>query len=93
MTIECQIGGTFSLFCDLATYVFEFAITVVMRMNKHKTKQMLLFVSQQTFESMFIKKLLIIIVTNTNEPPHKKTNNVVSKQVRHKPGCTTTEAG
>ena len=28
-----------------------------------------------------------------NEPPREKTNNVVSKQVRHKPGCTVTEAG
>ena len=29
----------------------------------------------------------------TNEPPRGKTNNVVSEQVRHKPGCTATEAG
>ena len=28
-----------------------------------------------------------------NEPPRWKTNNVVSEQVRHKPGCTVTEAG
>ena len=28
-----------------------------------------------------------------NEPPRGKTNNVVSKQVRHKPTCTSTEAG
>ena len=28
-----------------------------------------------------------------NEPPRGKTNNVVSKQIRHKPGCTSTEAG
>ena len=27
------------------------------------------------------------------EPPRGKTNNVVSKQVRHKPACTATEAG
>ena len=47
--------GTFSPSCDSATYVFEFAMTVVMRMNKHKTNLFLLFVSQQTFESMFIK--------------------------------------
>ena len=26
-----------------------------------------------------------------HEPPRWKTNNVVSKQVRHKPGCTSTE--
>ena len=26
-----------------------------------------------------------------NEPPRGKTNNVVSEQVRHKPGCTSTE--
>ena len=28
-----------------------------------------------------------------NEPPRGKTNNVVSEQVRHKSGCTVTEAG
>ena len=28
---------------------------------------------------------------NTCEPPRGKTNNVVSKQVRHKPICTSTE--
>ena len=27
------------------------------------------------------------------EPPRGKTNNVVSEQVRHKSGCTSTEAG
>ena len=27
------------------------------------------------------------------EPPRGKTNNVVSEQVRHKPSCTSTEAG
>ena len=27
------------------------------------------------------------------EPPRGKTNNVVSKQVLHKPACTVTEAG
>ena len=26
-----------------------------------------------------------------NEPPRRKTNNVVSEQVRHKPACTSTE--
>ena len=26
-----------------------------------------------------------------DEPPRGKTNNVVSEQVRHKPGCTSTE--
>ena len=26
-----------------------------------------------------------------NEPPRGKSNNVVSEQVRHKPGCTSTE--
>ena len=29
----------------------------------------------------------------TFEPMHEKTNNAVSKQVRHKSGCTVTEAG
>ena len=28
-----------------------------------------------------------------NEPPRGKTNNVVFEQVRHKPSCTSTEAG
>ena len=28
-----------------------------------------------------------------NEPPLGKTNNVVCEQVRHKPGCTSTEDG
>ena len=27
------------------------------------------------------------------EPPHGKTNNVVSEQVLHEPGCTSTEDG
>ena len=27
------------------------------------------------------------------EPRHEKTNNVVSKQVQNKPGCTSIEAG
>ena len=35
-----------------------------------------------------VSKMLIIF-----EPPHGKTNNVVSEQVRHKPGCTVTEVG
>ena len=29
----------------------------------------------------------------TFEPPRGKTNNLVSEQVRHKSGCTVTEAG
>ena len=29
----------------------------------------------------------------TCEPSHEKINNVVSEQVRHKSGCTITEAG
>ena len=29
----------------------------------------------------------------TYEPSRGKTNNVVSEQVRHKPTCTSTEAG
>ena len=32
-------------------------------------------------------------VMKTYEPPRRKTNNVVSEQVRHKPACTSTEAG
>ena len=30
---------------------------------------------------------------NTFEPPRGKTNNGVSEQARHKPACTSTEAG
>ena len=33
------------------------------------------------------------VVMLSNEPPRGKTNNVVSEQVRHKSGCTVTEAG
>ena len=32
-------------------------------------------------------------LTIINEPVHEKTNNLGSDQVRHKPGCTVTEAG
>ena len=38
---------------------------------------------------MSIKKTSI----SRNEPPHEKTNDVVSKQVRHKLDCTVAEAG
>ena len=31
------------------------------------------------------------IVLLKYEPPRGKTNNVVSEQVRHRPGCTSTE--
>ena len=34
-----------------------------------------------------------IFEQDNNEPPRGKTNNVVSEQVLHKPGCTATEAG
>ena len=37
--------------------------------------------------------VLTIFVNLINEPPRGKTNNVVSDQVRHKSGCTVTEAG
>ena len=33
------------------------------------------------------------LMQSINEPPRGKTNNVVSEQVRHKPTCTSTEAG
>ena len=36
---------------------------------------------------LVLEKLLL------NEPPHGKTNNVVSEQFRHKPCCTSIEAG
>ena len=31
------------------------------------------------------------VLTSLFEPPRGKTNNVVSKQVHHKPDCTSTE--
>ena len=34
-----------------------------------------------------------VTLSVSNEPPRGKTNNVVSKQVRQKSGCTVTEAG
>ena len=35
----------------------------------------------------------IITMQAIYEPPRGKSNNVVSEQVRHKPTCTSTEAG
>ena len=32
-------------------------------------------------------------ILDLNQPSHEKTNIVVSEQVRHKSGCTVTEAG
>ena len=40
-------------------------------------------------EPLNIDKYMYIIF----EPSREKTNNVVSEQVRHKSGCTITEAG
>ena len=45
------------------------------------------------FEDTFIKKKKKKVCGSciTYEPPRGKTNNVVSKQVRHKPACTSTK--
>ena len=44
--------------------------------------------------SLLVKVFIDIdVVIATFEPPRGKTNNVVSEQVRHKPTCTSTEAG
>ena len=41
-----------------------------------------------------VKHLLVNMLSRIiYEPSRGKTNNVVSEQVRHKPGCTSTEAG
>ena len=40
-----------------------------------------------------VVQVTLIVVFTTNEPPRGKTNNVVSEQVRYKPGCTSTEDG
>ena len=40
-----------------------------------------------------IHYMIIVSSSTINEPPRGKTNNVVSEQVRHKPGCTVTDAG
>ena len=34
---------------------------------------------------------IVYVMSVINEPSRGKTNNVVSEQVRHKPGCTATE--
>ena len=47
----------------------------------------LVYFCESCVESGSFVKFLI----ETNEPPSGKTNNVVSEQVRHKPGCTITE--
>ena len=52
------------------------------------------------FDYVNFMVLIYILLVNipghlhvTFEPPRGKTNNVVSEQVRHKPTCTSTEAG
>ena len=48
-----------------------------------------------TFVTLIHGKLLLDrssqLISSAFEPPRGKTNNVVSEQVRHKPGCTSTE--
>ena len=36
---------------------------------------------------------IIKLLSWKNEPVHEKTDNLVSDQVQHKPGCTVTEDG
>ena len=42
-------------------------------------------------DALSVRVYLLIRIQLTNEPPCGKTNNVVSKQIRHKPGCTSTQ--
>ena len=50
------------------------------------------FVSGDTFIIVRVWFVLKCLVQATLfEPPRGKTNNVVSEQVRHKQGCTSTE--
>ena len=37
--------------------------------------------------------IAVNVLYDKNEPRHEKTNNVVSDQVWHKPGCTATGDG
>ena len=43
--------------------------------------------------ALVITFIEVISNLKTFEPPRRKTNNVVSEQVRHRPACTVTEAG
>ena len=49
------------------------------------------------YSKVFLKQNNVMIPMTlyklSYEPPHGKTNNVVSKQVQHKLGCTLTEVG
>ena len=51
-----------------------------------KARHLLIFLLMLYFMVAFISRAFL-----TFEPPRGKTNNVVSEQVRHKPGCTSTE--
>ena len=42
---------------------------------------------------LFVTFVQILSYCISYEPPRGKTNNVVSEQVPHKPGCTVTEDG
>ena len=54
----------------------------------HEAAHIVLFIA--SIVSSNVQHLLNSLV-HTNEPPHRKTNNVVSEQVRHKPACTSTK--
>ena len=51
------------------------------------------FVDSKIVTFMKLPFYLICFRCEVIEPPRGKTNNVVSEQVRHKPACTSTEAG
>ena len=46
---------------------------------------------QKNSSGLFLYLNHVKLMENVNEPSRGKTNNVVSDQVRHKPGCTVTE--
>ena len=49
--------------------------------------EQIVYMMSQNDKRYFVISLILY------EPPCGKTNNVVSEQVRHKPGCTSTENG
>ena len=57
--------------------------------NKKKTVHASAICSSHRMPNRCVKCKLFVIY----EPSHGRTNNVVSEQVRHKSGCTVTEAG
>ena len=51
------------------------------------------FLAHDLLSTVVILEVPIALCNKTYEPPHVKTNNVVSEQVSHKLGCTSTEDG